>query len=162
MPIPGQVFKGEIEAFDARVAQDTRTLMVRGRLPNADHKLLPGMFANVAVLAGEAEDARDRAAHRGHLRALRRQRLGGEGRHRRSRRRPQAWATVRRCRRPQAHRRAALRARRPEQGDRVAILEGVQAGEQVVTSGQLKLHPDAAVKIDNSQPLTPAAERPKQ
>ena len=50
----------------------------------------------------------------------------------------------------------------PSQGDNVAILEGVQAGEQVVTSGQLKLHPDAAVKIDNSQPLTPSAERPKQ
>jgi membrane fusion protein (multidrug efflux system) len=44
----------------------------------------------------------------------------------------------------------------------VAILEGVKAGEQVVTSGQLKLHPDAAIKIDNSRPLTPAAERPKQ
>jgi membrane fusion protein (multidrug efflux system) len=50
----------------------------------------------------------------------------------------------------------------PSQGDEVAILEGVEAGEQVVTSGQLKLHPDAAIKIDNSRPLTPAAERPKQ
>ena len=49
---PGQTFKGVVEAFDARVAQDTRTLMVRGRLPNADHKLLPGMFANVGVLEG--------------------------------------------------------------------------------------------------------------
>jgi membrane fusion protein (multidrug efflux system) len=48
------------------------------------------------------------------------------------------------------------------QGDEVAILEGVKAGEQVVTSGQLKLHPDAVIKIDNSKPLTPAAERPKQ
>ena len=42
----------------------------------------------------------------------------------------------------------------------MAILEGVKAGEQVVTSGQLKLHPDATIKIDNSRPLTPAAERP--
>jgi membrane fusion protein (multidrug efflux system) len=48
------------------------------------------------------------------------------------------------------------------QGDDVAILEGVKAGEQVVTSGQLKLHPDAAIKIDNTRPLTPSAERPKQ
>jgi len=50
----------------------------------------------------------------------------------------------------------------PSEGDQVAILEGVKAGEQVVTSGQLKLHPDATIKIDNSRPLTPAAERPKQ
>ena len=31
---PGEVFKGEIESLDARVAQDTRTLLVRGSLPN--------------------------------------------------------------------------------------------------------------------------------
>ena len=53
---PGQMFKGEIEAFDARIAQDTRTLMVRGRLKNADHKLLPGMFANVGVLEGKPKE----------------------------------------------------------------------------------------------------------
>ena len=30
--------------------------MVRGRLPNPDRTLLPGMFANAAVLAGEPKD----------------------------------------------------------------------------------------------------------
>jgi membrane fusion protein (multidrug efflux system) len=50
----------------------------------------------------------------------------------------------------------------PSQGDEVAILEGIKAGEQVITSGQLKLHPDTAIKIDNTRPLTPQAERPKQ
>jgi membrane fusion protein (multidrug efflux system) len=50
----------------------------------------------------------------------------------------------------------------PAQDDRVAIVEGVAAGEQVVTSGQIKLHPDAPIKIDNTQGLTPPAERPKQ
>ena len=53
---PGQVFKGEIESFDARVAQDTRTLLVRAGAQNPDRKLLPGMFANVAVLAGEPKE----------------------------------------------------------------------------------------------------------
>ncbi len=38
----------------------------------------------------------------------------------------------------------------PTQEGRVAILEGVKAGEDVVTSGQLKLQPGAAVKIDNA------------
>ena len=50
----------------------------------------------------------------------------------------------------------------PSQGDEVAILEGIKAGEQVITSGQLKLHPDTAIKIDNARPLTPQAERPRQ
>ena len=40
--------------------------------------------------------------------------------------------------------------------------EGVRAGEEIVTSGQLKLQPGAAVKIDNSQTLKPPAELPKQ
>ncbi len=75
---PGEVFKGEIEAFDARVNQDTRQLMVRGRLPNPERKLLPGMFANVAVVAGEPKTSGLGAAHGGHLRTLRRQHLGGE------------------------------------------------------------------------------------
>ena len=49
---PGQIFKGEIQSLDARVAQDTRTLLVRGILPNKERKLLPGMFANVTVPGG--------------------------------------------------------------------------------------------------------------
>ncbi len=53
---PGQVFKGEIQSLDARVAQDTRTLLVRGILPNKERVLLPGMFANVTVHAGQPVD----------------------------------------------------------------------------------------------------------
>ena len=50
----------------------------------------------------------------------------------------------------------------PTEGDRVAILEGVTAGEQVVTSGQLKLQPGATIKVDNSGALKAPAELPKQ
>src|SRR5581483_5157838 len=53
---PGETFKGAVEAFDAKLNQDARMLMVRARVPNPDRKLLPGMFANVAVLAGEPKD----------------------------------------------------------------------------------------------------------
>jgi len=38
----------------------------------------------------------------------------------------------------------------PVQGDRVAITEGVKPGDEVVTSGQLKLQPNGAIKIDNA------------
>ena len=53
---PGQLFKGEVEAFDAQAQPRHAQLMVRGRVPNPDRKLLPGMFANVAVLAGEPKE----------------------------------------------------------------------------------------------------------
>jgi membrane fusion protein (multidrug efflux system) len=44
----------------------------------------------------------------------------------------------------------------------VAILEGIKAGEQVITSGQLKLQPGAAIKVDNTGALKAPAELPRQ
>ena len=157
---PGQVFKGEIEAFDARVAQESRTLMVRGRLPNADHKLLPGMFANVGVIEGKPKElvtVPRTAVTYG---------LYGDSVWvvKESPPEPEKTASVGDVAVPAPKLTAERRFVRvgPSQGDEVALLEGVKAGEQVITSGQLKLHPDAAIKIDNSRPLTPQAERPKQ
>ena len=157
---PGQVFKGEIEAFDARVAQDTRTLMVRGRLPNADHKLLPGMFANVAVLEGKPKELvtvpRTAVTYGLYGDSVWVVKEGPPA--------AEKTASVGEVEVPAPQLTAERRFVRvgPSKEDQVAILEGVKAGEQVITSGQLKLHPDAAIKIDNSRPLTPAAERPKQ
>ena len=157
---PDQVFKGVIEAFDARVAQDTRTLMVRGRLPNADHRLLPGMFANVAVLEGKPKELvtvpRTAVTYGLYGDSVWVVKEGPPV--------PEKTASVGEVEVPAPQLTVERRFVRvgPSQGDEVAILEGVKAGEQVVTSGQLKLHPDAAIKVDNSRPLTPAAERPKQ
>ena len=39
--------------------------------------------------------------------------------------------------------------------DRVAIAEGIAAGDKVVTEGQLKLQPNMPVRIDNSAALPP-------
>ena len=50
----------------------------------------------------------------------------------------------------------------PSQGDRIAIAEGIKAGEEVVTSGQLKLQQGSEIKVDNSGALKPPAELPKQ
>jgi membrane fusion protein (multidrug efflux system) len=158
---PGKVFTGAIEAFDARVTAESRTLMVRGVLPNADHKLLPGMFANVGVLEGKPKD------HVTVPRTAVTYGLYGDS----------VWVVKESP--PEPEKTAAVGAdtpvptpqltaeRRfvrvgPSQGDEVAILEGIKAGEQVITSGQLKLHPDTAIKIDNARPLTPQAERPRQ
>jgi membrane fusion protein, multidrug efflux system len=157
---PGETFKGEIEAFDARVAQDSRTLMVRGRLPNADHKLLPGMFANIAVLEGEPKNlvtvTRTTVTYGLYGDSVWVVKEGPPA--------PEKTASVGDVAVPGPQLTVERRFVRvgPSQGDELAILEGVKAGEHVVTSGQLKLHPDAAIKIDNSQALTPAAERPKQ
>jgi membrane fusion protein (multidrug efflux system) len=50
----------------------------------------------------------------------------------------------------------------PAREDRVAVISGVSAGEQVIATGQLKLNPGATIRIDNTQPLKPIEPRPKQ
>ena len=174
---PGQLFNGEVEAFDAKLSQDARMLMVRAKVPNPDRKLLPGMFANVAVLAGGAKDfvtvPRTAVTYGLDGDSVWVVRDGAPE--------PAAPPTPTAASEPVASAVAADAAptgsvpaepkltveRRfvrvgPTEGDRVAILEGVKAGEQVVTSGQLKLQPDATIKVDNSGALKPPAELPKQ
>jgi len=46
---PGDVFTGTIEAIDALVDADRKTLSVTVGLPNSDHRLKPGMFAQVVL-----------------------------------------------------------------------------------------------------------------
>ena len=46
-------------------------------------------------------------------------------------------------------------------GERIAVVEGVQAGEQVVTAGQVKLQANSPVTIDPTPALPPPAVTPK-
>jgi membrane fusion protein (multidrug efflux system) len=157
---PGQIFKGEIQSLDARVAQDTRTLLIRGLLANPEQKLLPGMFANVIVLAGQPADVvtiprtaityslygdnvyvvKPAAPKPGQPPAAGAAQ-GGE---------PQLIAERRFVKTGQVR------------DDRVAIASGLAVGEQVVTTGQIKLNPGASIRIDNTQPLNRTGELPKQ
>ena len=156
---PGQVFKGEIEALDARVAQDTRTLLVRGSLPNGQRKLLPGMFANVVVLAGAPRDvvtvprtAVTFSLYGDSVYVVKpAPAKGGQP--------PSAPAKQDGEKELVAERRFVRTGE--VRDDRVAITTGLTPGEEVVTTGQLKLNPGARIRVDNSQKLAPPAERPR-
>lgn len=50
-------FSGEIYLIEPQVNVATRTVQVRAYLPNADHRLKPGMFANVTLSVGTRESA---------------------------------------------------------------------------------------------------------
>ncbi len=174
---PDRSFKGEVEAFDARLNQDARTLMVRAKVPNPDRTLMPGMFANVAVLAGGEKEfvtvPRTAVTYGLYGDSVWVVKSGAPE--------PAATPAPTASNEPVASAVAADAAptgaipaapkltveRRfvragPTQGDRVAIVEGIKDGEEVVTSGQLKLQPGATVKIDNSGALKAPAELPKQ
>ncbi len=152
---PDKVFKGKITSLDARVSQETRTLLVRGTLPNPDRKLLPGMFANVAVLAGEPSQvvtvprtAVTYSLYGDSVYVVKPEEGGG---------------TV--PAQPAADAVFVVERRFVTTGqvrdDLVAVTSGLKTGEVVVTTGQLKLNNGGHVKIDNAQALKPPPELPK-
>lgn len=173
---PDQMFKGEVEAFDAKLNQDARMLMIRARVPNPDRKLMPGMFANVAVLAGGVKDyvtvprtAVTYGLYGDSVWVVKEGTSEPAAPPPMAKSEPVASAVA-----ADAAPTGAIQAepkliaeRRfvrvgPSEGDRVAILEGVKAGEQVITSGQLKLQPGATIKVDNAGALKAPAELPRQ
>ena len=50
-------FSGEIYLVEPEVESQTRTVQVRAYVPNADHRLKPGMFANVSLSVGTKDSA---------------------------------------------------------------------------------------------------------
>lgn len=54
---PGTMFSGEVYAIDPRIADATRSIALRARLPNADGRLRPGQFARVRLVVEQKEAA---------------------------------------------------------------------------------------------------------
>lgn len=151
---PGKVFTGAVASLDARVAQETRTLLVRGTLPNPERTLLPGMFANVSVLAGSPakvvsvpRTAVTYSLYGDSVYVLKHQ----EGKPAPAKPEDAVFVVERRF----------VKSGQVRQ-DRVAITSGLEEGEQVVTTGQVKLTNGSQVKVDNSQALVAPAARPYQ
>ncbi|MBA2413575.1 MAG: efflux RND transporter periplasmic adaptor subunit [Burkholderiaceae bacterium] len=55
--LPGERFSGEIDAINPRIDANGRSLEMRARLQNAGGKLRPGMFVRVRVIVGERTNA---------------------------------------------------------------------------------------------------------
>lgn len=132
----GVKFTGKITAIDPRVDPGTRNFQAEATVPNADRKLVPGMFARVSVIAGDVN----------HYVTL-----------------PQSsitynpyGATVFLARKKPGGTDKDLIAQQsfvslgPTRGDQVAVLKGVNEGDMVVTSGQLKLVNGSPLIVDNS------------
>ena len=157
---PGQTFAGSVRAIDARVSQDTRNLLVRAEFPNPDHKLLPGMFANIAVTTGAPADVltlpRTAIIYS----------LYGDNVYV-VKPAPPAAPKEGEAQAAPADAKPALVVERhfvrlgEARGERVAVEEGVSAGELVVTSGQIKLQPGFPVTIGGVEALPPPAQTPK-
>jgi membrane fusion protein (multidrug efflux system) len=139
---PDQVFEGQIAAINPKVEATTRNLLVRARLGNPNEKLLPGMFANLQVLlAGEIsqvlvpETAITYTLYGNSVYVIEAQQADDGS--------PASDADGKPI--LQVERRFVETGERRE--GQVVILKGLQAGEQVVSAGQLKLDSGARVTI---------------
>jgi len=137
-------FSGKIQTIDARVGQDTRNVLIRAVFENKDLRMLPGMYADVAVVAGEPSavvsvprTAVNASLYGDSVFVLEPAPvLPGS-----AQAEPASADIV-----YQVQRRFVRTGETRE--DRVAILEGVQPSEKVVTEGQLKLQSGARVRVD--------------
>ncbi|PAU56649.1 efflux transporter periplasmic adaptor subunit [Pseudomonas sp. PIC25] len=145
---PGEVFEGQISAINPKVETTTRNLQVRATLGNPDEKLLPGMFANLDVLLPE-ETSRVRVPETaitytlyGNSVYVIAEKKDEQGNVQKDEKGQPVLVVERRF---------------VETGQRrdgwVVILKGLQAGERIVTDGQLKLDSGAHVAIVDSLAL---------
>lgn len=158
---PQKSFAGEITALDPQVDTDTRNIRIRAALKNPERKLLPGMFANVRVEVGAAERyltlPQTAIAYNPYGATV--YLVGPAGAA------PAAAApgdAAKPAAGPPPPAPGALIVTQvfvttgATRGDQVAILKGLKEGDEVVTSGQIKLRNGAQVTVNNS--VQPSSE----
>lgn len=146
---PNQDFGGEITVVNPKVDLNTRNVQVRATLKNPERKLLPGMYATVTITTGQAR--RYITVPRTAISfnpfgatVYRVEHAGADAKGQPKLIAKQAFVTTGETR-----------------GDQIAVLSGVNDGDDIVTSGQIKLHNGAPVLVDNSiQPSNDAAPQP--
>lgn len=134
---PGRTFEGRIEAIDPRVSSETRNVRVRAIVPNPEEVLRPGFFAQINVELPDETKVLELPATAvvyspyGNSVYVVTEKAGTDG----------AKQLV-------VQQRFVTTG--GKRGDLVSILKGLEAGDQVVTAGQMKLRNGAPVVINNS------------
>ena len=132
---PERVFEGSISAINPGIDPGTRSVRLRATLDNPEQLLRPGMFAEVRTVLAARDDIltlpRTAVTYNPY----------GES----------VFVIV------EQDGQQGVQNRRIRTGEvregRVEIIDGLQAGEQVVSAGQVKLRNGQAVNIDNSVTL---------
>jgi membrane fusion protein (multidrug efflux system) len=142
--------RGRVNAVDSVVDEATRTVQVQATIRNASGRLRPGMFVQAAVTLGRADTlvtlptSAIAYAPYGDSVFVVSMLKGASG---------ASYKGVQ-------QRFVKLG---PSRGDQVAILSGLEPGEEVVTSGAFKLRNGAAVQVNNKvQPSNKPVPRPEE
>jgi membrane fusion protein, multidrug efflux system len=124
---PEDTFDGRVFAIDPRLDVAGRSLLVRAMVPNKDQRLRPGLFARVTVLLQLKEDAL----------SVPEQAIVPQG---------DSQFVFKIVDGKAMLTKVVIGTRRE---GRVEIVEGLAAGDQVVTAGQLKIRDGSAVSVVN-------------
>jgi membrane fusion protein (multidrug efflux system) len=134
---PDLSVNGRITAIDSVVDESTRNIQVQATFGNADGKLRPGMFVQAEVVVGAASAVVSLPASAISYAPY------GDSVFVVSNLTDAAGKSYRGVRQQ-------FVKLGPARGDQIAILSGLKAGEEVVTSGVFKLRNGAAVHINNT------------
>jgi membrane fusion protein (multidrug efflux system) len=152
---PGQTFPARLSAINPKVEETTRNLLVRATMANPDGKLLPGMFASLLILLPNPQpqvvvpESAITYTLYGNSVYVATPKKDKDGKPQNDDKgQPQLTAEQR-----------AVQTGERRDG-MVLVRKGLQAGEQVVTAGQLKLTPGAAIRIGQDKALKPAQGAP--
>ena len=148
----GQSFPGRISAISPKIDVATRNVQVEAIVPNPKRQMLPGMFANVSVDVGVKkryltlpQTAVSYNPYGSTVFVLK----AGE-------KKDEAGKT-------QLVAQQVFVTTGPTRGDQVAILKGLEEGQLVVTSGQLKLKNGSPAVVDNTvQPANSPNPTPQE
>ena len=141
-----QTFAGEISAINPKIDSSSRNVQVRATLKNADHKLIPGMYATIDIASGAPQNyitlpqtAITFSPYGDTVYVVDDKGKDTAGK-------------------PQLIARQSFVTTGATRGDQIAVLKGVNEGDSIVTSGQIKPHNGSTVLIDNSiQPTADAS-----
>lgn len=145
---PATELTGRVTAIDSVVDEATRNIEVQATLENPERVLRPGMFVQAELSLGRDEAVRALPAS-----AISYAPYGD------------SVFVVADLRDERGRRYRGVRQQfvklGPARGDQVAVVSGVNAGEEVVTSGVFKLRNGAAVEVNNSvRPANSPAPQP--
>ena len=135
---PGVVFAGEITAINPKVEETSRNLLVQATVRNQDERLRPGMFAALDVVLPRQDKLVTLP-----LTAISYNPYGNS-----------VYVVENKGR--DASGQPVLVVRQQfvqlgsQRGDQVAVLKRVNAGDEVVTAGQLKLRNGSSVQLNNT------------
>jgi membrane fusion protein (multidrug efflux system) len=147
--LPGQVFTGRVTAIDSIIDEGTRNFQVQATLSNPQGKLRPGMFVQVDLALGTGRPAITLPAS-----AISYAPYGDSV----------FIVTDLKDQKGQAYRgvRQQFVKVQGSRGDQVAVISGVNPGDEVVTSGVFKLRNGAAVQVNNKiKPGNSPAPKPE-